>query len=105
MLELLLGDSVDGKKIGEVEAPLGGNPIAIGVGLGEVVASIEEENRDVGAQLSGEMEEENVLGLETAGQACIDFARVSRQLTKEEGADVRELGFERGIEWGTRTFA
>jgi hypothetical protein len=37
------------QEINEVEIPLGGDAVAVLVGLGEVVAGVEKEDRNVGA--------------------------------------------------------
>ncbi len=68
-LGFLLGDGEGGQEVGEVEVPVGGDAVAIGVGLGKVVAGVEEENGDVRAKLPGEPKEKDVFGLKGAGEA------------------------------------
>jgi hypothetical protein len=94
----LLGYGFFGEQVGEVEMPVGGDAVAIGVGVGEVVAGVEEEDGDVGAQFEGELEEEDVFGLEAAGEADVMLRGVVGEFEGEEVADVLELGLEVGGE-------
>ena len=43
--------------------PVSSDAVAVGVGFGEVVAGVKEEDGDVGAELASEPKEENVFGL------------------------------------------
>ena len=65
----------------------------VGVGLGEVITGVEEEDGDVGPELTGEPEEENVFGLEGAGEAGFVLGEWG-ELGGQEGANVIELSLE-----------
>jgi hypothetical protein len=45
---LLLSDGARREQVDEIQLPLCGDAVAIGVGLGEMVAGVEEEDRDAG---------------------------------------------------------
>ena len=98
-LGFLLGDGGQGQEVGEVEVPVARDLVAVAIGLDEVVAGVEEEDGDVGAELHGELEEEDVFGLEGAGEAGVVRVR-GGQLAGEEVADVGELRLELRAERG-----
>jgi hypothetical protein len=92
----LLLHCANGKEINEIQLPVSCDAVAIGVLLIEVIAGVQEENRNIGPLFTNEMQKENILGLEAAGKACIIAAGGSRQFSDEEFANLCQFCPERG---------
>ena len=88
-LGLLLGDGFLRQQVDEVQIPLGCDLVAVLVCLLEVVAGVEKEDRDVGVDLKGQFSEQDIFGLEAAGQAHVAPAG---HFAGERGAHMVELG-------------
>ena len=58
-----------GAKVHEVQVPACGELVAIGVGLGEVMHGVEEQDRNVGSNLPQHVQDDHVFGLEAARDA------------------------------------
>jgi hypothetical protein len=82
VLGLLLGNGVLRQQVDEIQLPLAGHAVAIGIGLGKVVAGVEKENRNARIEFERQLGEQHIFGLKAARQARIviagDFARQSR---------------------------
>ena len=75
---LLFGDGLRGQQVDEVQLPVAGKLVAIGVGFGEVIAGVEKQHRDARRENRRQFCQKHIFGLKTAGQAnvCISGERV-----------------------------
>ena len=58
-----------GQYVDQVEIPVGGHAVAVVVGLGEVVAGVEEDDGHFRADFADHVHDDHVFGLEAAGDA------------------------------------
>ena len=65
----LFGYGLFGLDVDQIQIPLGGDAIAIGEGLREVVAGFEEDDRDLRLKLEHHVHDDDVFGLEARGDA------------------------------------
>src|SRR5580658_3663231 len=71
MLQFLLGDSLLRKQIDQIQAPIGCDFVAIGIGFGEMIAGIEKEDWNLRIEFDSQLCEQHIFCLEAACQADI----------------------------------
>ena len=72
-MRFLLGHGQLGENIDQVQPPVPAEAIAIFVGLGKVIAGVEENDRHIADGLADQVDHDHVFGLEAAGYADFLF--------------------------------
>ena len=72
-LRFLFGHGQLGENVDQVQTPVPAETIAVFVGLGKVVAGVEEDDRHIADGLADQVDHDHVFGLEAAGYADFLF--------------------------------
>ena len=90
-LGLLFLDRLFRQQIDQVELPLAGDAIPVGISLAEVITGIEKENGKLCIQFNGQPGQQHILGLKAARQA---HTLLAGNFTRQNRAHLVQFGFD-----------